>query len=998
MFSRKKILVVEDNALNRSLLCQILRDQYDVMEAENGQKALAVLKEYGEGISLILLDIIMPVMDGYTFLSIVKADPAYSSIPVIVTTQNDAESDEVAALSHGATDFVAKPYKPQVILHRAAGIIKLRETAAMVNLIQYDRLTGLYSKEYFYEQVRKVLLCNPDRQYDLICSDIENFKLINDVFGVKTGDRLLKGIGRLYEERMGSRAIYGRLGSDRFACFIEHQQEYTNDTFVKANAQVNELLDVHNIVIKWGIYPVEDRRVSVEQMCDRAILSARSMKGRYGKYFAVYDDTLRNHLLKEQAITDSMETALLENQFLVWFQPKYRILGKRLIGAEALVRWNHPQWGLLSPAEFIPLFEKNGFITKLDQYVWNQACAALRSWDEQGFNPVSVSVNVSRADIYNEDLPNVLENIVKFYGLSPSRLHLEITETAYTVNSKQMTDTVARLQDQGFMIEMDDFGSGYSSLNMLCDMPIDILKLDISFIHNEMEKPKSQGILKFIIKLARWMHLGVVAEGVETEEQLIRLRELGCDYVQGYYFAMPMPSDDFEAVLKEDQRTGESLCFPEEDWEALHACDVTEDSLLEQQAGEVCADAPAEVLGERLQKEKLAAALAAERHANEAKSNFLSRISHEIRTPMNAIIGMSAIAAQSPGNEKQMQDCILKIGISSRFLLALLNDILDMSRIESGKMVLKNEKIIGDEFLKGVNSICQIQAQAKGVEYECIPDPALEATYLGDGMRLEQVLVNLVSNAIKFTEKKGKVTLIPSLQGKTDKDALLRFIVKDTGVGMSEDFISHIFEPFAQEYTGSTDLHGGAGLGLAIAKSIVDMMGGSITVRSAKGKGTEFTVEVKLGRCRAEEKEQALLPHQPHTYDFTGRRVLLAEDNMINAEVALLLLKEKGFQADRAQNGQEALRLFAKSGNGYYDAVLMDIRMPVMDGLSAARSIRTLPNEDAGSIPIIAMTANAFEEDIKKSMEAGMNAHLAKPIEPEELFRTLYGFIYGRKE
>ena len=198
MFSRKKILVVEDNPLNRGLLCQILASDYDVLEAENGQEALDILKQYKEGISLILLDIVMPVMDGYTFLSIMKADPAYSSIPVIVTTQNDGESDEVAALSHGASDFVAKPYRPQIILHRVASIINLRETAAMVNLIQYDRLTGVYSKEFFYQPVKDILLRNPDKQYDIICSDIENFKLINDVFGVPTGDRLLKGVAEMY--------------------------------------------------------------------------------------------------------------------------------------------------------------------------------------------------------------------------------------------------------------------------------------------------------------------------------------------------------------------------------------------------------------------------------------------------------------------------------------------------------------------------------------------------------------------------------------------------------------------------------------------------------------------------------------------------------------------------------------------------------------------------------------------------------------------------------
>lgn len=556
MFSHKKILVVEDNALNRSLLCQILSADYDVEEAENGQEALGVLRQFGEGISLILLDIIMPVMDGYTFLSIMKADPSYSSIPVIVTTQNDAESDEVAALSHGATDFVAKPYKPQVILHRVAGIIRLRETAAMINMIQYDRLTGLYSKQYFYQQAGEVLLRNPDQQYDIICSDIENFKLINDVFGVKAGDSLLRGIGNAYAERLKGIGICGRLNSDQFVCLLKHRDDYTDDMFIEASGLMNGLLDIHNIVMKWGIYNVEDRSVPIEQICDRALLAARSIKGQYGKYFAIYDDTLRNQLLREQAITDSMESALSQNQFLVYLQPKYRIKDEALVGAEALVRWNHPFWGFLSPAEFIPLFEKNGFITRLDRFVWEKACAVLHDWDERGYYPMSVSVNVSRADIYNEDLADTLVTIIKKYDLDPSRLHLEITESAYTGNPKQIIDTVTTLRELGFVIEMDDFGSGYSSLNMLNDMPIDILKLDMKFIRSEMAKPKSQGILQFIINLARWMNLSVVAEGVETKAQLLRLTEIGCDYVQGYYFAKPMPCQEFEGLLDEYKGAG----------------------------------------------------------------------------------------------------------------------------------------------------------------------------------------------------------------------------------------------------------------------------------------------------------------------------------------------------------------------------------------------------------------------------------------------------------
>lgn len=555
MISQKKILIVEDNKINRTMLREILSPEYIVLEAENGQEALSVLETAKDDISLILLDIIMPVMDGYTFLSHMKENASYTSIPVIVTTQNDGESDEVAALAHGATDFIAKPYKPQVILHRVASIINLRETAAMVNLLQYDRLTGLYSKTFFYQRAKELLLQNPNKEYDIICSDVENFKLTNDVFGIATGDLLLCGIADLYTSFVGAWGICGRFDADQFVCIVERRQEYRNELFIEASAQINAITSAKNIVLKWGIYPIEGRSVSIEQMCDRALLAARSIKGQYGKYFMVYNDELRDTLLREQAITDSMEAALAEEQFEVYLQPKYSIKDEKLSGAEALVRWNHPEWGLQSPAMFIPLFEKNGFISKLDQYVWDKTCAILRKWDDQGYPPLPVSVNVSRADIYHADLANILTNIVEKYHIPPACLHLEITESAYTEDPNQIIETVGNLRKLGFIIEMDDFGSGYSSLNMLNRMPLDILKLDIKFIQSETVKPINQDILRFIMELARWMNLYVVAEGVETKEQLERLREIGCDYVQGYYFAKPMPYTEFEALIKEQSKT-----------------------------------------------------------------------------------------------------------------------------------------------------------------------------------------------------------------------------------------------------------------------------------------------------------------------------------------------------------------------------------------------------------------------------------------------------------
>ncbi|UWP59627.1 EAL domain-containing protein [Ruminococcus gauvreauii] len=556
MLLNKKILVVEDNEINRAALVAILAPEYTILEAENGSQALSVLEKYGVGISLILLDIYMPVMDGYTFLQHIKADPRVAAVPVIVTTSNDSEEDEVAALAHGATDFLTKPYRPQIILHRIAGITHLRETSALINELRYDRVTGVYSKEFFCQQARDILYGNPDVKYDILCSDIEDFKLINDTFGVAAGDRLLQQVAGLYTQRLGDHGICGRMGADQFACLLEHREDYSDEMFTQSDTRINSGFGDQNVVMKYGIYTVEDREVSVEQICDRALLAAQSIKGKYGRHFALYDDNLRGKLLRRQAITDCMETALDAGQFEVYLQPKYQIWDGWLAGAEALVRWNHPEWGLQPPAEFIPIFERNGFITKLDQYVWEQVCALLQEWDKKGYPAISISVNVSRMDIHNTDLTEVLSSMVQRYGLAPSRLHLEITESAYTETPKRIVETLGCLHKLGFIIEMDDFGSGYSSLNMLTEMPIDVLKLDMKFIHTEITRPSGQGILPFIVSMARWMKLSVVAEGVETREQLERLQLDGCDYAQGYYFAKPMPVRDFEAILSASPPTG----------------------------------------------------------------------------------------------------------------------------------------------------------------------------------------------------------------------------------------------------------------------------------------------------------------------------------------------------------------------------------------------------------------------------------------------------------
>lgn len=547
---KQQILIVDDNEINREMLGAILADDYTILKAENGREALDILESNKENISLILLDVMMPVMDGYSFLDIVKTDPVLSLIPIIVATQSDSEESEINALEHGATDFVSKPYHPQIIRHRVASLINLRETAAMVNQFKLDCLTGLYTKEFFYRTVKERLEKEPDKEFTLLCCNIENFRLYNDTFGRRAGDKLLKEAAEIFRKRVSEGSVCCRYTADRFLCLTDKESELKGrESFSNARRKTrSELSD--NLPVKIGVYEIKDRTIPVELMCDRAVWVVDTIKGMYDRHIAVYDDNIRGKLLREQAITDAMENALSEEQFIVYFQPKHSLVDDSMVGAEALVRWVHPEWGFMSPGEFIPLFEKNGFIRHLDEYVWEKACEKLREWKDNGYKIVPVSVNVSRADIYQSGLVEALCRLIEKYEIDPSYLHLEITESAYTENPEQIISTVEVLRNKGFIIEMDDFGSGYSSLNMFSQMSLDILKLDMKFIHYEMSKPVEQSLLRAIIDMAHTLNLKVVAEGVESEEQKERLRSMSCDYAQGYYYSKPIPAEEYEGLLR----------------------------------------------------------------------------------------------------------------------------------------------------------------------------------------------------------------------------------------------------------------------------------------------------------------------------------------------------------------------------------------------------------------------------------------------------------------
>ncbi|MFR0994004.1 MAG: ATP-binding protein [Parabacteroides distasonis] len=391
--------------------------------------------------------------------------------------------------------------------------------------------------------------------------------------------------------------------------------------------------------------------------------------------------------------------------------------------------------------------------------------------------------------------------------------------------------------------------------------------------------------------------------------------------------------------------------------------------------------------------------------ANLAKSEFLSRMSHEIRTPMNGIVGMSTIAMQNIDNTDKIKDCLEKVIMSSKHLLALINDVLDMSKIESGKVELRHESFNFRAFLQDFENLYGEQAKSKGISYETVLASDLEVQIIGDSLRLNQVLSNLLSNALKFTPAKGIIKLRVSKTGEDQENVYLRFEVIDTGCGIAEENYDKIFESFEQENVDVTYKYGGTGLGLSIVKRFTQLMGGGIHVTSMQGSGSTFTVDLPFGKIKESGKPTRFSDIDGRSdlardcyvidYDFKGKRILLVEDNELNREIAEELIGATGASVESAEDGVQAVEKFKESAEGYYDLILMDVQMPHMDGYEATRCIRALGRSDAQKVPIFAMTANAFAEDVQKSREAGMNAHISKPLDIRAVYKQMNRYLQG---
>lgn len=424
--------------------------------------------------------------------------------------------------------------------------------------IGYDILTGIYNREYFCQQVQKVIQKNIDNSYFIVQMDISHFKIINDLFGKETGDKVLKKIAQLLHEVYKETGIYARLEADHFVLCIPREDFEPQQLIRFLEQQLQQLVPNYEITVHLGIYPVDNIYTSIDLMCDRANLALGLVKDSYIERYAYYGKELRNALLREQQIVSEMNNALEEGQFQFYLQPIYSMASKTPISAEALVRWIHPVEGIISPGEFIPIFEKNGFITKLDFYIWDKVCQYLKKSLQEDKRTIPISVNISRMNLYNPNLANKICSLIKKYELNPNWLKLEITESAYMNNPVQLLETVKKLQEKGFTVLMDDFGSGYSSLNMLMDVPVDILKLDMRFMGGIGESKKAANLLTSVVRMAKWLDIDVLAEGVETKTQIDFLRSIACDKIQGYYYSKPLPITEFTQLLEEKREVEDS--------------------------------------------------------------------------------------------------------------------------------------------------------------------------------------------------------------------------------------------------------------------------------------------------------------------------------------------------------------------------------------------------------------------------------------------------------
>lgn len=530
------ILLEGDNGY----LEELLGGRYPLFRGDHPEEIRRVLRENGQEIAAVLTGNGASAEEIRSILAC--ADPEISV--VVSVSGNDPAASEYLGL--GAYDILHLPCSADELHQKLAHLFALRDATEILHRLETDEVTGLCSREAFLRQADQLL--TPEKQFELLCFSIENLPVLVDRYGDAMGNMVLQHVSARIGELVPNMLLSGRLSDEEIVVLRE---DMPHAPYQELEGRIRDGAPLPNLVVKIGVVH-SDGRTSVQTLCMHAETVISAIRQQYGVDIAEYNEALNQKKRREHRILGDMEAALENNQFRIYYQPKHLTATEKIGGAEALIRWNHPEYGPISPSEFIPLFERVGFIRGLDRYVAVQVCRDLKRWQGMGLPVVPVSINLSRRDFETGDLADWLIHLTAQMGIDSSLLHLEITESAFTDDPELIAQSIRKLHRAGFMLELDDFGSGYSSLTMLNNMDIDILKIDRSIVQNDV--PDSQrNVLEFCMQLAKMMKLKTVAEGVETPEQLHRLRSLGCDYIQGFYYCAPLPVQEYEQYVRNHQ-------------------------------------------------------------------------------------------------------------------------------------------------------------------------------------------------------------------------------------------------------------------------------------------------------------------------------------------------------------------------------------------------------------------------------------------------------------
>lgn len=544
---KRKILIVEDNEMNLKMLDALLADKYEVLTAKNGRIGLNILEEKYKELSLVLLDVHMPVLNGFEFLKRVREDALLSSVPIMVITANGGIDVELNCLDLGAADFITKPYHSDIIIRRIRNVIRLKESSLTLEAVERDELTGLYTEQAFSHYVKQIMSFKPNKKMQLIVAKVKDFKLVNSIYGAEKADEFLRYLASAYSKRLKD-GLIARKANTSFVCLLYGDKELDHQKMADTINEISENAPIKGVKVKYGIYDDIDKNLPISTCYDYVSLAIETIMESYDHDIAFYTEEIAKKRIHEQMIENCFEEALNNEEFLVYYQPKIDLSTEKVIGAEALVRWKKSDGTMVPPGEFIPVYEKNGQIEKLDEYVFRKVCQLQRRERDECKKLIDISVNLSRSSILHDGIAECYIKIAKDNKIPFSCVPLEITESA-AIYGKRIHSTTEQLVNAGFKLHMDDFGSGYSSMLCLNQSPFSALKIDKSLIDHVCEE-KGKTLVEQVIMLSKLLNMKVVAEGVETEEQIIELRKMNCDEIQGFYYAKPMPEKEFTEYAK----------------------------------------------------------------------------------------------------------------------------------------------------------------------------------------------------------------------------------------------------------------------------------------------------------------------------------------------------------------------------------------------------------------------------------------------------------------